>query len=156
MIVNWKGTGVFMVPASDPGQSEIRTTGANDIAPARKIGGEKMVKLIPGYNEVLDPLWEKAVRHVEHYIKSGKIEEMGKEDTDEAGNKFMKSFPIRKIVPEMAKEVVKGCFNVDTLKFWLTGSDTYDHETRDEIRALIKEQVEKIMEDKLDTVGTLR
>jgi hypothetical protein len=155
MIVNWQGTGVLTIPATDPGIKTVEKTEGGSEMP-RKIGAEEVVMLIPGYNEVTDELWAKAARNCLHHIKSGKIEEMGKEDTDEDGNKFMRSYPIRKIVPSKAMEVVKGCFNLKSLEFWLTGSEEYDAETRDEIRAMIKDQIEKIKNGNRDTVASTR
>lgn len=110
-----------------------------------KVGGEEMVRLIPGYNEILDEVWLNVRNHVDYHLASGVIVEYGRKEKDEDGNDILVGTSIRRQTPSKAKEMVKNCFCLDTLDLWENGSDDYEMETRADIRVLIEKQRKNIL-----------
>jgi hypothetical protein len=166
MIVNWKGDRVLSVPVLMARSSE-----QSSLKFSNPVGGEKLVRLIPGYNEIMEKDWEIVADLLQRYIDNGKLETFGKKERQDVEVEVVDSesgevskevesvtkergISIRRFTPKAAKDAVKGCFNLDTLNFWLTGSETYEAEVRDEIRVLIKEQVDQIQGGDAKAVGT--
>jgi hypothetical protein len=142
MIVKWNGKGLCTFSVNRT-KTFTQTKGNSEIA--SKFAANDIVTLVPGYNEVDDARWMVARPDVLRYIVSGKIEEICREVTnEETGEHELKSYPLVKIRPDAAVEFVKECFNFKTLELWLKGSKTYPPETRDEVRAMIKDQLEAI------------
>jgi len=135
MIVKWNGDGILMVPVVGGG-GKGRT------------GGEPLVRLLPGFNEVADEQWNLIRPHVQQKMDSGKLEEFSKKEKDEEGNSVISGVALRRFMPNRAREAVKECYSIETLEFWLKGAKDYEPETRDEIRAMIKDQIAAIKEGK--------
>jgi len=149
MIINWKKpkAGVKVIPLlSDDGRIE------------------KNIMFLPGYNEVSEADWNKARKHeqVQDYIKRGFFEEVGtvkeevvevpvmdkkgKEVKDEAGKvktekkkvEVIEEVKLSELDAEKALSIVNDTYMIDTLEAWRK------EEGRDEIRAAIANQIEKI------------
>lgn len=152
MIVKWNGKGLCTFSVNRT-KAFMQTTGNSEMA--IKPAANDVVTLVPGYNEVDDPKWIVARPNILRYIEKGKIEEVCKEMiNEETGDKELKSYPLVKIKPEAAVEFVKGCFNFRTLELWLKGNKSYPPESRDEIRAMIKDQLEAINRGAQNAVAT--
>jgi hypothetical protein len=129
MLVNWKGEGMNMVPPIDPEEK--------DAAKANLI---KQVMLYPGWNEVPDNLWAFCKIHLRNYVEREMIEEISTKTKDEQGLEIYVGVPFVDIAarnPNKAAVIVQNCYNIPCLKNWLEGTG------KDEIRALIRSQVEK-------------
>lgn len=152
MIVKWNGKGLCTFSVNRAKAFEV-TTGKSEVA--TRTAANDIVTLVPGYNDVDDTKWKVARPDILRYVNAGKIEEICREIVnEETGEKEIKSYPLVKIKPEAAVEFVRGCFNFKTLELWLKGSKTYPPETRDEIRALIKDQLEAINRGTQNAVAT--
>lgn len=137
MIINWKkqNAGLLVVSVIDKKGNITRT-----------------ITLMPGHNEITDDLWEniKVNSGVNHHIDGGnlievmEIEEMkpggrtriGKDGEEKKVVKTTKS--IHKMFAKTAREIIQDTWDLPTLEKWLDG------EGRDEIRAVIYKQIEKI------------
>lgn len=141
MIINWKGDGLLMVPVIE------------DTAPSRGgvplVGGEVQIRILPGYNEVLDSVWFKIKPHVQDLIFDKKLDEyVSTKKADDTGELVEKGVPLRRQQVAKAREMVLNCFSIDSLVMWLKGSDDYEAEERADIRVLIDEQIKSINDGK--------
>lgn len=143
MIVNWKkkNAGLLTISVID-----------------KKGNITQMVVLMPGHNEIEDELWEniKINSGVNYHIDNGNLIEvteveeikpgsrrrLSKEGEEEKVVKVTKS--IHKMFAKTAKEIIQDTWDLPTLEKWL------DKEGRDEIRAVIYKQIEKINNPKSD------
>jgi hypothetical protein len=152
MILNWKGDGVLVVTPIDVKAIEAVLADPN-LSEKQKYEkeaalrtGPKQVMLIPGWNDIDDDIWFKCRDHLTDKIDAGKIEEMIKEEKDEAtGEKRyvgMKpsDFKNRNAVngPEVLVKIIRGCNSVATLTKWKEG------EGREEIRSEIFKKIEEM------------
>lgn len=137
MIINWKkkNAGLLVISVIDKKGNITQT-----------------ITLMPGHNEISDELWEniKVNSGVNHHIDNNnlvevmEVEEMkpgvrvriGKDGEEKKVVKTTKS--IHKMFAKKAKEIIQDTWNLPTLEKWL------DNEGRDEIRAVIYKQIEKI------------
>lgn len=153
MIVNWKkpGAGILTIPCIQ------KINGVNVIS--------KTLVLIPGHNDIPDKDWKIAKYSAKGKIETGLLEEIvvktivektiekevikkikaknGKEEKvivievqkkkEEIDATELKNIPAKK-----AREIIKDTWNLETLKNWL------DKESRDEIRAVIYNQMETV------------
>ena len=138
MIVKYDGKGLLVIPVVTPlkpGEQRVRGT-----------GGEDLVKLIPGFNEVPDSKWNLVRSHLESKIEKGTIVEWcNKYEKDEKGKVIqVEGTSLRRFRARDAKEAVQGCYNLDSLSLWLEGYGEVEQEVRDEIRVAIKEQIDLI------------
>jgi len=145
MIVNWTGTHVN-------GTSVVEKMATGNMM------STKTIVLVPGYNEIPDDIWNKVSATFSDIIQSGKLLVIGAKankdtksiENEDGTTEVVETMtevgtPLRRLRPDQAREAVLHCFNFNTLELWLKGNANYEAETRDEIRALIKDQLEKIM-----------
>jgi hypothetical protein len=167
MILNWKGDGVLTVAPYDlaefkkyDGLSKRDREGA-----VREISVPiDQVVIIPGWNEIPDAVWFLCRGHLVNKIDSGMIEELIREDfeeeLDEKGTPVLDEKGVAKkkkvfvgatigdfknrqgavYSPARLVEIVRGCNTIATLEKWLK------EDARDEIRAEIKDQIDKLNE----------
>lgn len=148
MIVNWKkkDAGLKVIPL---------------VNEAGKI--ERNLVFLPGYNEISEADWNKARRHptIAEQLKKGDFEEIGKVKIEEVSvvkevvkevdgkEKKVKETktekvekieeqPLKDIEAAKALDIIKDTFALDTLEAWRKA------ESRDEIRAAIANQIEKV------------
>lgn len=138
MIVKWNGDGLLVAPLVE------QNTDASKTGVPFQVGGEKIITIIPGFNEVPDEVWANIEPHIQDKMKSGQIEEFSKQEKGDDGIVIRHGIPLRRFLPERAREVVRNCFSLDSLQKWLEGYEEVEQETRDEIRNEIKDQIEKI------------
>lgn len=110
----------------------------------------KLITLLPGHNEVNGKDWKAAREMVEADIKSGRITEVepvleevpvkddkGKETpAKKTVIKSAKAF--KDLEPEEALKIVAETYSLETLEAWRKA------ERRDELRAALAEQIEKV------------
>jgi hypothetical protein len=167
MILNWKGDGVLTVAPYD-----LKKFKEYDHLSKREREGAvreisvpmDQVVLLPGWNEVADEVWFLCRDHLIAKIDSGMIEELireefvedvgedGKPVLDEKGEpKKKKAFVGATISdfknrqgavygPARLVEIILGCNSTVVLEKWRT------EEVRDEIRLVIKNQLDKLNE----------
>lgn len=155
MIVNWKGERVLSVPVIY--KNRKKGDGGENVTEIRHVGSQSNVVLIPGYNDVDDAEWRRIQRHLQRYLDTGKMEiEFKKEKDEESDRYIVVGVPLRRVQPRKAMVMVKGCYNLETLKLWQQGGrPDYEVEVRDEIRAAIKDQMEKITTGTPDAIGAV-
>jgi len=139
MIINWTKQG-------------LKTISIKAANKASKI--KKTVKLLPGFNEVPDDEWKEIKQNpmiqkqielgiivevaekkeVKKKVKNGKGEEIEKTVVESGKAKQLKDLDAEAVVA-----MVEDTFDVDLLKKWKK------EESRDEIRAAIANQLEKIL-----------
>ena len=150
MIINWKKpkAGILVIPCINP------KTGVH----------EKYLTLLPGHNEVSTEDWEQAEGHCQDHIKNDfmevvtekvekeikvikkvqvKNDKTGKmEDKDtEVKETIVENKPassLKKLKPNKARKIVQETYNLETLQAWR------EIESRDEIRAVISNQIDSI------------
>lgn len=143
MIVNWKKekAGILYIPLAD--------------------GSGKDLMFLQGHNEVSEEDWETVKEHksVQKHIERGDLIEVIEEEQIEKPVRMRKgketeekSYKVKKQIkdfPEMsakkAREIVQDTYDIETLERWL------GKEGRDEIRALIHNQIELIKNPKLES-----
>ena len=140
MIINYKGKGLLMVPITH-----------KEDGSSIKIGGRSMVRIIPGYNEILDNEYLLVRPHLLEHISEGTIEEYGRKEKRvdrETGeeHEFYVGTSIRRQTPAKAAEMAKNCYSLDTINIWLNGVEdgSYEPEAREDIRLILREQERKI------------
>lgn len=129
MIINWKGGGMLMVPVVDA------KTG---LGRSGKIAGDKLVRFMPGYNEVPSDVWSYLKPHVANHIDKGNLTEVGKNEKDENGKPITADTPIGGFRSKAALQIIEETFNVATLKYWLQTCGS------DDLERAINKQLEKI------------
>jgi len=144
MIVKWNGKGLLMTPIVEMETEEQRTRGGVPM-----VGGERQVRLIPGYNEVKDEDWVLMKSQLFNHIKEKKLEYFASTKKDETtGELVEKGVALRRQNVNKAREMVLDCFCLDSLLAWLKGGEGYEAEDRSDIRVLIEEQMNSINEGK--------
>ena len=157
MIVNWKGERVLSIPVIYKNRNKDSSGKGKPVV--SHVGAQTHVTLIPGYNDVDDAIWRRIQRHVQKYLDKGAMEIEFRKEVDEdsdSGQYEIIGVSIRRVKPKKALDMVRGCFNLDTLNLWQQGGRAdYEVEVRDEIRAAIKDQIEKITAGTADSIGTV-
>lgn len=135
MIINWKKprAGVLIIPKIVNGQVV------------------KNIQLLPGNNEISDEEWEAVKPNCQDHINAGNLIEMAvkkiekMEEIEGKDGKKTKKFvkkeegkKIKEINAKQAKEIVLDTWDLKTLEKWL------NEEGRDEIRAIIHNQIEEV------------
>ena len=101
----------------------------------------KLIVLFPGWNEIKPEYWAIVQPHLKDGIESGKFvlrtkrDATGETDGIEAG--------IDEIRADIARDVIKGCYNLDNLKAWQN-----DTKLTGELRALADIQLKACEEGK--------
>ena len=152
MIVSWKKekggkdvAGVLVIPVMDEGTV---------------VGHET---LLPGHNEIDDDKWEtiKKTTAITKHIEAGNIQEVYEEVEEEARSRrrgaagddketkkiAKKVKKLTKMSPKKAREIVQDTWTLPTLEAWL------DEEGRDEIRAVIQNQIQEIKNPTINPQG---
>jgi hypothetical protein len=134
MIIRWKKNNPVTIPL----------VGKDKISPKGKI------RLIEGLNTVDQKDWEIAKQHLkgfqEKYYDEINDNVKVKKKVMQSGKEIEKEVMVMGLSGFDANEAIKmidDCFNVDTLEAWR------EEESRDEIRAAIKEKLEAILEDNM-------
>jgi hypothetical protein len=167
MILNWKGDGVLTVAPYDVKEfKQFDSLSKRDREGAVREMSVPIdqVVIIPGWNEVADEVWFLCRDHLLNKIDAGMIEELVREeivgDIDEDGKPVLdeKGAPKNKKVfvgatisdfknrqgatynPARLVEIIRGCGSIAVLEKWRS------EDARDEIRAEIKNQIDKLNE----------
>jgi len=165
MIFKWKGDGVLTVTPFDVNvfkQFDGMDKKAREEAVRPYAEPVDQVVIIPGWDEVPDAVWDLCRPHIVNKIDSGMIEELAREEEvpvlDAEGKPVVdangKPKTEKKYVgvtiadfknrqgavfnPAKLVEIIRGCNSVKTLQQWK------DKDARDEIRAEIKDQIDKL------------
>jgi len=145
MIVKWNGDGMLVIRLMNRDFKTMKVQKHEGLDDGRVAAG-KMIRLIPGFNDIPEDEWNQARLEVLDRIKDEKIIEYCKDKLDgETGEKVgVTGASIRRQHVNTARTMIKECFDVKTLNDWLNGRDDLEPETRDEMRLRIKQQLEKI------------
>lgn len=133
MIINWKDSGPWVIDAGNQG--------------GPKIGLTNTYRVLPGCNEIPDEDWEKIkkISIVQTFLSAGLIEEFGtrqqeviKTPEGESKVEVVKPKAFKDLSPEEALKIVADTWDSEQLVKWRKS------ENRDELRAAIANQIEKI------------
>lgn len=114
--------------------------------------GKKQKVLLPGHNEIDDEDWKEIEKSksVQRHIKEGNFEVVmakvvekkgeGKDAKEEVVTKPANT--LKDLDSEQAEEVIKETYDVDILKKWKAAEGK-----RDDVRALIQNQIDLIMKE---------
>lgn len=109
------------------------------------LGAVRIIRLMPGYSEIPDAEYFQVRDTLGRLLKDKTLTEFAKEEKNpETGETTVRGIALRRFPPDKAREAVRNCYCLRSLELWLTGNDGYELESRDEIRVLIKEQMELI------------
>jgi hypothetical protein len=135
MIVKWNKDGLKVVPVIGENYQQVDS-----------------VTLLPGYNEVKEETWVQARKHCLDEIERGLIEEKDTKvektsekvpdpkDPEKKIDKDVTKISAKKFkqyAAEEAEELVKDCWNLDTLKKWKKVA-------KESVRPVIMDQIERI------------
>lgn len=133
MIVNWKPQRLNVVPIG------------------KGNGGNFVLK--PGTNNVPGKIWEKIKPNLKKHLERGdltieNVKEIEKEKIVKGKDgkekiekkKVTEAVSFEKLSPEKARKIIEECNDIDSLTKWR------EKETRDEVRALLKDRIDVIQE----------
>ena len=130
MIVNWKGSGMLMVPIVDL-KSGTSIPG--------KVGGEQLFRLMPGNNDVPFDLWQKMKPHLVDHLERGRISEIGRNEKGENGA-VVGDTPLGGLHMKRQKiEVIEDTLDMRTLDKWKK-----ENESDEDITRALNRQIEKV------------
>lgn len=165
MIFKWKGDGVLTITPVDVNvlkQFDKLDKKAREETIRLYVEPIEQIVVIPGWNEVSDEVWDLCRPHITKKIDSGMIEELAREEdvpvVDAEGKPVLdaegKPKKEKKYVgvtisdfknrqganfgPTKLVEIIRGCNSIAVLTKWR------EQDARDEIRAEIKEQIDKL------------
>lgn len=118
MLVNAKSNGLLMLPYGD--------------------NSNKMVRLVPGWNEIPSNIWEKVESVALTAQEDGSLELQAKV-IEEEGKTIYKEMVLGEVRINIARGIVEGCFNFETLEMWQN-----DAKLSTELRNLADIQLKKI------------
>lgn len=130
MLIKWNGKGLWAIPI------------VNGDETASMITKEKMEVLLPGWNEMDNERFEKALPSIYEYIADGRAEPYGKvvrETDEETGNvtyKFDGKY-LLDVRADVARTLIKECYNVALLEKWMK-----DPKVEKEFYVSLKEQLD--------------
>lgn len=126
MIVGWEVekvkagaiVGLLMVPIIEEVKKEEGEVNRGNEKPPL-VGGEKQVRLLPGFNYIPDEIWDKIKIHLIDKILNKQIIYISKrEKNEETGDFTEEGIPLEKMSLEKAREVVWNCYDLESLKLW--------------------------------------